>query len=82
MNRNDPRQAVRLVFLPFIISSGVLCFWDEFFFGRSLFSTGRYVLGTTFLGPIGQEAKAKTAIISGLAVTAGQFLVIIGSKSF
>ena len=30
-----------------------------------------------FLGPIGQEAKAKTVIISGLAVTAGQFLVTI-----
>ena len=47
------------------------------FFGRSLFSTGCYVLGTNFLGPIGQESKAKTVIISGLAVTAGQFLVII-----
>ena len=33
VNRNDPRQRpqhVRLV-LPFIISSGVLCFGDEFF---------------------------------------------------
>ena len=31
--------------------------------------------GRIFLGPIWQEADAKTVIISGLAVTAGQFLV-------
>jgi len=73
---------VRLVFCRSLFPAGYYVFGTNFFFGRSLFSTGHYVLRTTFLGPIGQEAKAKTAIISGLAVTAGQFLVIIGSKSF
>jgi len=45
----------------------------NFFFGRSLFSAGCCFGVRIFLGPIGQEAKA--VIISGLAVTAGQFLV-------
>jgi hypothetical protein len=46
------------------------------FFGRSLFSAGCRFGVQIFLGPIGQEAEAKTVIISVLAVTAGQFLVL------
>ena len=62
-------------FWTFIIFSGVLCFGDEFFFAVHYFERG-VVLGYEFFeGPIGQEAEANTVIISGLAVTAGQFLV-------
>ena len=78
-------------FLPIIICSRVL-FWGRIFFGRSLLAghyfqqgvmfwddffcrAGRF-LRTNFLGPTGQEAKAKTVIIYGIAVTASQFLVI------
>ena len=50
-------------------------FWGTIFC-RSLFSAGCCFGARIFLGPIGQEAKAKTVIISGLAVTAGQFLVV------
>ena len=61
------------IFLPIII-------------GRSLFPAGSYVLGRffllvfcgrIFLGPTGQEAKEKTVIIYGIAVTASQFLAIV-----
>ena len=53
-----------------------LCFRDEFFLPLIIFS-GVLFWGTIFLGPIGQEAKAKTVIFSGRAITAGQFLVIV-----
>ena len=52
----------------------VLCFGDDFFLAA------HYVRWCVmFWGRIEQEADAKTVIIYGLAVTAGQFLVI--SKS-
>ena len=57
---------------------------DEFFWAAHYwllaahyFQWGVMFWGRIFLGPIGQEADAKTVIISGLAVTAGQFPVII-----
>ena len=53
-----------------------LMFLGRFFLPFIIFS-GVLFWGTNFLGPIRQEAKAKTVIISSLAVTAGQFLVII-----
>ena len=53
----------------------MLCFWDDFFFFWP-FIIFSGVLFWGIFGPIGHEAKAKTVIISGIAVTAGQFLVI------
>jgi hypothetical protein len=56
---------------PVIISSRELCFGTIFFAEHGVFC------GRIFLGPTGQEAKEKTVIIYGIAVTASQFLVIV-----
>ena len=65
----------RLFFCRSLFFSGVVMFWGRFFLAVHYFERG--VLGYEFFLPIGQEAKAKTVIISSLAVTAGQFLVFI-----
>ena len=68
VNRNDPRQW-RATYL---VTACTACLAAHYFFFSGVLCFG----DEFFLGPIDQEAKAKTVIISGLAVTAGQFLVI------
>ena len=63
------------IFLPLIIFSGVLCF-GEFFFVAVHYFQRTVVLGYNFFRTNRAGGKSKTVIIYGVAVTAGQFLVL------
>ena len=49
----------------YLVTACTACFAVHFF------QRGVMFWGRIFLGPIGQEAKTKTLIFSGLAITAG-----------